>query len=179
MPSKKANTRLLLDVTGGDENAAAKLLPLIYDTLHALAERYMQKERANHTLQPTALVNEACVQLLDRSKLDWKSNTHFFALSARVMRNVLVDHWRKHRTKITLDEAVDDSDSDRQVDLLALDEALDELAEKDERQARVVEMKYFGGLTEEEIAFALDVSRRTVQREWHAAKAWLGYRLHE
>ena len=95
------------------------------------------------------------------------------------MRNVLVDHWRKHRTKITLDEAIDDPDSDRQVDLLALDELLDELAKKDERQARVVEMKYFGGLTEEEIAFALDISRRTVQRDWLAAKAWLGYRLHE
>lgn len=180
MPSSPQTTELLLAVARGGRSAANALLPLVYDELRGLAEHYMRRERPGHTLQPTALVNEAYLRLIDQSRVDWKSRAHFFGVAAEMIRRILVDHARKRAAikrgggaaKATSSEALADVGSDR-VDLLALDEALEKLRELDERRSQVVELRFFGGLSVEETAHVLGVSPRTVKGDWHLARAWL------
>jgi len=173
-------TQLLGDWRGGDSSALEKLIPLVQPVLQQLAHRYMSKERPGHTLQTTILVHDAYMQLADQKHPDWQNRAHFFAVAAQLMRRIMVDHARQRQAlkrgggalKITLDEAVHAVES-RAVELLALDEALEKLAAFDQRKADVVEMRYFGGLTMEEIADVLKVHVNTVSREWSAARAWL------
>ena len=169
-----------MDWCKGDESALDKLMPLVYDELRGLAHRYMNRERAGHTLQTTALVNEAYLRLVDQSKVHWENRTHFFAVAARVMRHILVDHAREHsRAKrgggapvVSLDEAATLS-PERAREVLALDEALNELAKTDKRKSEVVELRYFGGLSIDETAEILKITPTTVSRDWRWAKAWL------
>ena len=178
--SSQEVTRLLADWRGGDHSALDKLMLLIYDELRVLARRYMKRERSNHTLQTTALVNEAYLRLLGQQQADWQNRAHFFAVAARVMRHLLVDHARSRRyarrggsaLRITLDETVAAS-PEESVDLLALNEALGRLNTMDERMCRIVELRYFSGLSVEETAEVLGVSAITIKREWLKAKAWL------
>ena len=173
-------TQILLAVQDGDRDAPARLMPVVYDELRRLADHYLRQERPDHTLQGTALVHEAYLKLIDQTQVDWRNRAHFFGVAAQLMRQILVDHARRHRSakrggaqqKLTLDEAVDYSQS-RDVDLLALDDALTALAQRDERQSRIVELRFFGGLTIEETAVALDISPATVKVDWSMAKAWL------
>jgi RNA polymerase sigma factor (TIGR02999 family) len=173
-------TNLLLDWRNGDEAALARLTPLVYDELRRLAGGYLRRERAGHTLQATALVHEAYLRLIGQQHLDWQSRAHFFGVAAQVMRHVLVDHARSRRAAkrgggeahLPLDEAGDSAD-ERAAELIALDDALRSLARFDERKSRVVELRYFGGLTEEETAEVLGVSPATVRRESRLAEAWL------
>jgi RNA polymerase sigma-70 factor (ECF subfamily) len=173
-------TQILQEVSGGDRDAPARLMPLVYDELRRLADHYLRQERPDHTLQPTALVHEAYLKLIDQTRVDWQNRAHFFGVAAQLMRRILVDHARRHRAskrggfqqKLALDEAVDYSQP-RDVDLVALDEALNVLAKLDERQSRIVELRFFGGLTIEETAEALGVSPATVKVDWSMAKAWL------
>jgi RNA polymerase sigma factor (TIGR02999 family) len=185
MPDKGANaTRALAAHSGGDPNAAAELLPLVYDQLRGLASRYMRQERRDHTLQPTALVHEAYLRLIDASQVDWRGKTHFFALAARQMRRILVEHARAHGAskrgggarKVTLDESVAITPNGV-LDVLALDEALVRLAGESNRQVKVVELRFFGGLSVEETAHILEISDGTVKRDWRVAKAWLSREL--
>ncbi len=173
-----------LSGTGGsDRTSAEKLLPLVYDELRLLARRYLSRERPGHTLQPTALVHEAYIKLVDQSRVDWQGRTHFFAVGARVMRNLLIDHARAKgrakrggdRHRVTLAEGMTPfNNGELDIDqLLAVNEGLDRLAELDERQAKVVELRFFGGLTVPEVALVLGVSRRTVEGDWTHARAWL------
>jgi RNA polymerase sigma factor (TIGR02999 family) len=163
--------------------SAEKLFPHVYDELRMLARRYLSRERPGHTLQPTALVHEAYIKLVDQSKVDWQGRTHFFAVGARVMRNLLIDHARAKgrakrgggQRKVTLAEGLTPLGS-CELDaegLLALNEGLDRLAKLDPRQAEVVELRFFGGLTVPEVAMLLDVSPRTVEGDWAHARAWL------
>jgi RNA polymerase sigma factor (TIGR02999 family) len=173
-------TQLLGDWSGGDEGALEKLIPLVQPELHRLAHYYMSRERAGHTLQTTALLNEAYLQLTDKTQPPWRNRTHFMAVAAQLMRRIMVDHARaRHALKrgagairVTLDETALVTE-ERAEELLALDEALEKLAEFDRRRCEVVEMRYFGGLTVEEIADVLKVHPNTVMRDWRAAKAWL------
>lgn len=173
-------TQLLLAWGKGDQDAFDRLMPFVYGELRRLAHAYMRRQRSDHTLQTTALVNEAYMRLIDSSQVRWQDRNHFFAMSARLMRRILVDFARAKKAqkrgggdhKVTFDEELPVSDS-KETDLLALDEALTRLAELDERQSRIVELKYFGGLTEEEIAEYLEISARTVRRDWSVARAWL------
>ena len=173
-------TQLLIDWSNGDERALKQLIPLVHEELRRVARRHMAHERAQHTLQATALVNEAYVRLVDIRQVRWQNRAHFFALSARLMRRILVDFARSRRyqkrggaaRKVTLDEALVVS-PEPGADLVALDEALTALAAVDPRKAQVVEMRFFGGLSVEETAEALHVSRDTVMRDWKLAKAWL------
>jgi RNA polymerase sigma factor (TIGR02999 family) len=173
-------TQILHEVSGGDRDAPARLMPLVYQELRRLANHYLQQERQDHTLQPTALVHEAYLKLIDQERVDWQNRAHFFGVAAQLMRRILVDHARRHRAskrggfqqKLTLDEAADYSQP-RDVDLLALDDALNALAQLDARQSRIVELRFFGGLTIEETAEALSVSPATVKVDWNMAKAWL------
>jgi len=163
----------------GEHGAAADLMPLVYDELRALASVYLRQERANHTLEPTAVVNEAFLRLVDQRKTDWKSRAHFIAVGASMIRRVLIDHARATKAakrggswaRVTLDrplvEGVD------HVEMIALDDALQKLEAFDERQARVVELRFFGGLGANEVAHVLGVSQRTVESDWAMAKAWL------
>lgn len=183
MPALKEVTILLNEMNGGDENAPDRLLPLVYGELRKLARNYLQNERADHTLQATALVHEAYIRLVDWENVSWQNRAHFFSVAAGVMRKILVDHARAKNAqkrdsgqKLELDDAVSFS-AERQIDLVVLDEALESLAKFDPTQARIVEMKFFGGLTIEEMAHALAVSPATVKREWTMAKAWLYQRL--
>jgi RNA polymerase sigma factor (TIGR02999 family) len=173
-------TALLHRAGEGSDTAAAQLLPLVYDELRALAAAHMAAERPDHTLQPTALVHEAYVRLVDQSRVQWQNRAHFFAIAAQAIRRVLVDHARAHnalkrggdraRADISLDaQPAPDSD----VDMVALDEALTALARKDERKAHVVELRFFAGLTAQETADHLDVSLSTVESDWRTARAWL------
>lgn len=173
-------TLLLSALTRGEEHAASKLIPLVYDELRRLAAAYMRRERVDHTLQATALVNEAYMKLVEQRAVDWQSRAHFFGIAAQLMRRILIDHARGHlRQKrggehivVSLDE--DFILSERQGDeLLAVDESLNQLAKIDPRQARVVELRFFGGLTVEEAAQVLGISPKTVKRDWNVAKAWL------
>ena len=178
--AQKNITAKLQDWNRGNNSAAEELMPLVYDELHKVAARYLRKERPDHTLQPTALVNEVYLKLIDISSVEWQDRAHFFAVSSNVMRRILVDYARAQATdkrggamqKVELDEAVS-FPRESQVDLLALNDALDKLAELDERQSQIVEMRFFGGLTVEETAEVLKVSARTIKREWAMAKAWL------
>jgi RNA polymerase sigma factor (TIGR02999 family) len=176
-------TQLLLEWRSGNQEALDRLMPFVYDELRRLAGRYMKSERKEHTLQPTALVNEAYIRLVDM-KVSWQDRAHFFAVAARLMRRLLVDHARAHHRvkrddaghKISLDDVVQVSSSPS-LDLVALDEALTRFATFDQRKAEIVELHFFGGLTNEEVAEALGISRATVQRELRLAKAWLKLEL--
>jgi RNA polymerase sigma factor (TIGR02999 family) len=173
-------TELLHSWHGGDEATRDRLVPLVYDELHRLARVQFARERRDHTLQPTALVHEAFLRLMDHEAIDWQGRTHFFALASTTMRRILVSHARKHQAAkrgqggvaVTLseDHAVAPA---RDVDVVALDAALAELARLDPRQCRVVELRYFGGLTIEETAAALGISSATVKLDWSLARAWL------
>ena len=173
-------TQLLQAWSEGDKTAHDRLVPLVYEQLHRLAQRYMRRERPGHTLQTTALVHEAYVRLIGTENVRWQNRAHFFAVSARLMRRILVDFARaKHNLKrggnalqVTMDEALAVS-SEPSKDLLALDEALNALIVLNPRQAEIVELRYFGGLKEEEIAEVLKVSLRTVQQDWRLARLWL------
>ena len=173
-------TKLLLAWRQGDETAFDRLIPLVYRELHHLAKRYMRRERAGHTLQTTALVNEAYLHLVDWGNVQWQNRAHFFAVAARVMRQILVDYARGRSSgkrggqeiHVALDEAAEVPQA-RSVDLIALDDALQSLARIDLRKSRVVEMRFFAGLTIEEIAEVFKVSSRTVSRDWELAQAWL------
>lgn len=176
----RAVTQLLRAWTGGDDQALEALLPLVETELRRLARTYMARERKGHTLQTTALVNEAFVRLVDARSIPWQDRAHFLGIAARLMRRVLVDHARTRGyqkrggdlQRVSLDEAMAVS-PDPDFNLLALDRALDKLAVADPRKARVIEMRFFGGLTVEETAEALQVSADTVKRDWRLAKLWL------
>jgi RNA polymerase sigma factor (TIGR02999 family) len=173
-------TDLLLAWSGGDDQALEQLVPLVHHELRRLARRQMGGERHGHTLQTTALVNEAYLRLVDLTRIRWQDRSHFLAMSARLMRRILVDHARSRGyqkrgggvANVSLDEAFVVS-TERPQDLVALDDALQALAAVDDRKSRVVEMRFFGGLTVEETASALDVSPETVMRDWRLAKVWL------
>lgn len=170
--------------SSGDSDAANRLLPLVYDGLRRVAANYLRKERSGHTLQPTALVHEAYLKLIDISQINWQDRAHFFAAASQMMRHILVDHARaKRREKrggdlqqVALDEAVSFTD-EKDFDLLALEDALEQLAAFDEQQSKIVELRFYGGLTIEETAHVLKISPATVKREWTMAKAWLYRKL--
>ena len=173
-------TQVLSSISQGDRSAVERLMPLVYDEFRALASNYLRRESPGHTLQPTALVNEAFLKLVDQKNVDWQGKSHFFAIGAQAMRRILVDHARsKHREKrggdrqkISLNEEITLSPQ-RDEDLMAVDEALEKLADLDARQAKIVELRFFGGLTVQEVAEVLGVSKRTVEAEWTMVKAWL------
>lgn len=173
-------TLMLKAWSGGDASSASELMPFVYDELRKVAAHYSRSERPGHTLQPTALVHEAYLKLVDISSVTWQDRAHFFAVAAQIMRHILVDHARgKGRDKrggsaqkLSLDEAIGFSPT-KDVGLLKLDEALDQLVLQDQRQAKIVELRFFGGLTIEETAEVLGISPATVKREWLIAKAWL------
>ena len=180
--SRRTVTRLLQNVSAGEPDALDALLPLVYSELRRRAANYLRRERPNHTLQATALVNEAYLRLVDQQHVRWQNRAHFFAIAAQAMRRILVDHARgRRRAKrdgvlVPLDDAEPLVDG-RQVDLLALDEALETLAARDKQQSRIVELRYFGGLSIEETAEVLRVSTATVKRDWAMARAWLHQQL--
>jgi len=173
-------TQLLAEWSDGNQTALDKLYPLVYDELHKMANRYMKRERKDHTLQTTALINEAYVRMVDQKNVHWENRAHFFAISAQIMRRILIDHARRHHyakrgggaQKVSLDETAMVA-SDPASDMLLLDEALNRLAEMDPRRGQVVELRYFGGLNNEEIAGVLRISENTVTRDWNMARAWL------
>ena len=173
-------TELLVAWNNGDRSAFDRLIPIVHSELHRLARRYMRDERAGHMLQTTALVNEAYLRLIDARRTGWQNRAHFFGIAARLMRRILVDFARERNyqkrsggmRRVVLEEAQAVS-SEGYTDVVGLDEALNALAEVDERKSKVVEMRFFGGLSEREIAAALTVSRETVRRDWRLAKAWL------
>jgi RNA polymerase sigma factor (TIGR02999 family) len=176
-------TILLKDWSGGDRAALDALTPIVYHELRRLASARLRSERSGHTLQPTALIHEAYLKLVDHDQKEWHSRSHFFSVASQVMREILVDHARKHRSakrgggeKIALDEAVSLA-PERSKMLIDLDEALRDLARFDARKARLVELKYFGGLSGEEIAVALGISISTITRESRLAEAWLQRRM--
>jgi RNA polymerase sigma factor (TIGR02999 family) len=173
-------TRLLIRLTDGENAVLDDLLPLVYSELRRLAASYLRRERSDHTLQPTALVHEAYIRLVDQTQVRWQNRAHFFGVAAQMMRRILVDHARSQQAekrggefqKLSLDENIDVS-GERAADLVALDEALTRLAELDPVKSRVVELRFFGGLSVEETAEVLGVSAPTVKRQWRMAKAWL------
>jgi RNA polymerase sigma-70 factor (ECF subfamily) len=176
----------ILAAAEGKSPPADELLPLVYDDLRALAEKYLRGEPSGHTLQPTALVHEAYMKLVDQTRVDWQGRTHFFAVGAQAMRRILVDHARRRRAvkrggdrqRITVDEQLLAAGR-RDEDLLELDEALERLAELDSQQAKMVEMRFFGGLDVAETATALGMSKRTAEREWTMVRSWLRRELAE
>ena len=177
-------TDLLLAWSDGDEHALERLIPLVVEELRSIAKRCFHREDSGHTLQPTALVNEVYLRLVDRRSVSWKNRGHFFGFAAQTMRRILVDHVRIRGAEkrgdgikpLPIDE-VTEIESPRNAELVAVDEALRELAEIDPRQARVVELRLFAGLTHEEIAEALGVTSRTVKRDWRTARLWLHRKL--
>jgi RNA polymerase sigma factor (TIGR02999 family) len=178
--STKLVTELLQRWGQGDSTALEKLLPLVYNELRRIADRQLRRERPNHTLQPTALVHEVYLKLVDQNRIEWQNRAQFYAVAAQLIRRILVDHVRNRRTAkrgagavtLTLEDAVFEP-AGKDIDLIKLDDALFSLSRKDEQQSRVVEMRFFGGLSIEETAEALGVSASTVKRDWLAAKAWL------
>lgn len=184
MPQRGEATKALTDLGRGDASAAQRLLPLVYDELRALAGAHFRRQEADHTLQPTALVHEVFLRLVDQTSVEWNGRPHFLAVAATAMRQILIDHARRRRAakrgghlqRVTL-AAVGTPTADKEVDLIALDDALAELAALDERKHRVVVMRFFGGLTVEEVAQVLEVSKTTVESDWRSARAWLGVRL--
>jgi RNA polymerase sigma factor (TIGR02999 family) len=172
-------SKLLRAWSAGDQSALNSLTPIVHDELRRLAHRYMERERPGHTLQTTALVNEAYMRLVDYKRMKWQDRAHFFAVSAQVMRRILVDHARTHNIKrgrgvqhVTLDDVAVVA-QDRTSDLVALDEALNELARVDPRKVQIIEMRFFGGLSAEDTAEVLKISPGTVRRDWSIAKLWL------
>ena len=173
-------TQLLLEVSNGNEAAVNFLLPVIYDELKKIASNYLRRERVNHTLQPTALVHEAYLKLIDQTRANWQNRAHFFGVAAQLMRRILVDHARVHKAdkrggeiqKFSLDENLDKA-FEISSELIALDDALKELAKFDEQKAKIVELRFFGGLTFEETAEVLGISVITAKRHWRLTKAWL------
>jgi len=181
MESPEAITQLLIDWGKGDQAALDRLMPLVYAELRRLATNYLRRERAGHTLQPTALVNEAYLKLVVQKNAKWQNRAQFFAISAQLMRRILVDHARRHQAekrggsdqqRLSITSA-EELVAQPLVDLLALNEALDELSQMDPQQGRIVELKFFGGLSIEETAEVLSISHATVEREWKLAKAYL------
>jgi RNA polymerase sigma factor (TIGR02999 family) len=179
-PAQQEVTQLLGDWSSGDERALEKLIPLLQPELHRLAHHYMSRECPGQTLQTTALLDEAYLLLVDNKRPSWHNRTHFVAAAAQLMRRIMVDHARERHAlkrgggmqKVILDEAASVTER-RSEELLALDEALERLAAQDRRKSQIVELRYFGGLTAEETAAFLQLSLRTVEREWTMAKAWL------
>jgi RNA polymerase sigma factor (TIGR02999 family) len=185
MQPPESVTQLLLKWSHGDQNALDKLMPLVYSELRKLAGNYLRRERRDHTLQPTALVNEAYLKLIDQRDAKWQNRAHFFGVAAQLMRRILVDHARayqaakrggsdKQRLSIT---SAGQLSEEPDTDILALHEALNELTEIDPQQGRVVELKFFGGLSIEETAEVLDIGHATVERDWKMARAWLRRKL--
>jgi RNA polymerase sigma-70 factor (ECF subfamily) len=174
-------TQLLKEWGEGNQAALDKLMPLVYEELRRQASRYLRNERQGHTLQTTALIHEAYLKLLGNERIEWQNRSHFFAIASTAMRRILVDHAReRHREKrggnaenLPLDEAFQISSNEKSVDLIALDEALNRLAKLDARQAKIVELRYFSGLSNDETAAILGVSEGTVRNDWKIAKAWL------
>ncbi len=173
-------TQLLLDLRHGNREANERLIPLVYQELRRIAAAHMRREPLNHSFQPTALVHEAYLRLIQIDQVDWQSRAHFFCVASTEMRRILVDHARANRAQkrggrentIWLDETILASPS-KPPEIIALDDALNELAKLDDRQAKIVEMKFFAGMTEEETGDVLGISARTVKRDWRIAKAWL------
>jgi RNA polymerase sigma-70 factor (ECF subfamily) len=180
IPSQQDVTRLLVRLTDGDRGVLDELLPVVYGELRKLASSYLRRERVGHTLQPTALVHEAYMRLVDQTQVQWQNRAHFFGVAAQMMRRILVDHARAHEAekrggefqKLSLDENIDVS-GERDVNLVALDDALNLLADVDPQKSKIVELRFFGGLSVEETAEVLGVSAPTVKRQWRMAKAWL------
>lgn len=174
-------TMLLIDLSDGKREALDKLIPLVYRELRQMAARYLRREAASHTLQTTALVHEAYLKLVDQKKVRWQNRSHFFAIAAQAMRRILIDHARSRLSdkrggsdqKIALDEGAIDISEERASSLIALDEALERLAEIDPQKSRIVELRFFGGLSIEETAQSLGIGTATVIRQWRMAKAWL------
>ncbi len=179
--TRREITQILQEWSEGKQEAFDQLIPFVYEELRRQAARYLRRERINHTLQATAILHEAYLKLIVQTDVKWESRTHFFAIAAQAMRRILVDHARtKHREKrggaafkVTLDDAMPLAAEEKSLDLIALDEALIRIAAKDKQQARVVELRYFSGLSLEETADALGISRATAARDWNVAKAWL------
>src|SRR5499427_7877780 len=186
MQSRENVTQLLVKWGGGDKAALEELMPLVYSELRRLARNYLRRERQNHTLQPTALVNEAYLKLVDQNKAHWQNRAQFYGVAAQLMRRILVDHARQHQAakrgglnqeRLSITSAVQlgvkQPPPEAPVDLLALHEALNELAALDPQQSRIVELKFFGGLSIEETSEVLGVGHATVERDWKMARAWL------
>ena len=178
-------TEMLKNWGEGKEEALNSLMPLVYDELRRQASRFLRKERSGHTLQTTALINEAYLKLIDQSKVNWQNRSHFFAIASKAMRRILVDHARtRNREKrggsaedLPIDDALQIASPQRSVDIVALDEALERLAKLDPRQVKIVELRYFSGLTNDETAAILGISNATVRSDWSMAKAWLRQQL--
>jgi RNA polymerase sigma factor (TIGR02999 family) len=174
-------TELLIKWGGGDKDALDRLLPMVYTELHRMAAHYLRGERVDHTLQPTALINEAYLRLIGSKSVTWESRAHFFGIAAQVMRRILVDHARQHRAdkrggefkKVPIDAANELASKQEDIDLVALDAALTRLAEVDPEQSKLVELRYFAGLTIEDAAQVMSMSLGTAKRRWTSAKAWL------
>ena len=185
-PARHQITELLAEWREGNQSALDELYPLVYDELHRLARRYMSRERKDHTLQTSALINEAYVRMVDQKNVNWANRSHFFAISAQIMRRILIDHARRHAyakrgggaQQVSLEEVAAITPNQGR-ELIRLDEALKSLAERDPRRSQVVELRYFGGLNNEEIAGVLHVSENTVTRDWNMARAWLHQQLSE
>ena len=173
-------TDLLIKLSNGKREVVDELLPIIYDELKRIAANYLRRERSDHTLQPTALVNEAYMKMIDITQVSWQNKAHFIGVAANQMRRILVDHARQHNAQkrggefhiMTLNEEIDKAD-EQSAELIALDDALTELAKMDQMKAKIVELRYFGGLSTDETAEVLGVSAITVKRHWKMAKAWL------
>jgi len=172
---------LLVEWSHGDQDALERLTPLVYSELRRLARRHLSRERSDHTLQSTALVHEAYLRLVDQRNVQWQNRAHFFGVAAQLIRRILIDHARARQAGkrgagaclLSLDEALDAPSGGRPLDIVALDDALEQLAKIDPRQSRIVELRFFAGLTVQETAEVLNISTPTVNREWNAAKAWL------
>ena len=174
-------TKMLIEWGGGDRDALDRLMPIVYDELRRIARRHFRRERPDNTLQPTALVNEVYIRLVDQSGVNWQSRAHFFGIAARIMRQIMVDRARARNAakrgggdyKLDLTDVSDVPDKSRHLDLLALDRALDGLASFDPQQSRIVELRFFGGLSIEETAEVMGISPATVKREWALGRSWL------
>jgi RNA polymerase sigma factor (TIGR02999 family) len=183
-PAPPTISQLLVEWREGDRAALDRLMPLVYDELRRLARSYLRRERPDHTLQATALVHEAYMRLIDQHSVSWQNRAHFFGIASQMMRRILVNHALAratakrggHAEKLALDEAIV-VDGERQIDLVVLDDALKELEAADARQCRIVELRFFGGLSIEETAEVLKLSPATVKREWNTAKLWLRRRI--
>ncbi len=185
MDLRRESTDTLIKSVSGDEPAAGRLTELVYEELKRLAASLMRRERQNHTLQATAVVHEAYLRLIDQTQVDWKGKTHFLAVAAQMMRRVLIDHARERGAakrgggaeRVTLDDAEKALSAESVLDLMDLESALEELSQRDERQARVAVLRFFGGLSVKEVAHVSGMSERSVKEDWRFARAWLRHRL--